>query len=123
MSLTKKINSLLYLIGTSVNFYISIKLMGEQYAQHLALFFLGIVINHLFLYKGIQRLLDISKKSKKTSLYLVAKSIVLMGIFFYVYQTMPEKILLCTLVYIFQLIILVLSIKKVAYKIKDNVHE
>ncbi len=97
--------------------------MGEQYAQHLALFFLGIVINHLFLYKGIQRLLDISKKSKKTSLYLVAKSIVLMGIFFYVYQTMPEKILLCTLVYIFQLIILVLSIKKVAYKIKDNVHE
>ena len=116
----------MYLFGTLTNYSLATYLVGLEKWLSVLVFFVGIMANHIFLVKGIAILLDVSdgpKKSKRTAVYLVAKSMVLIAIFIYILQVMPEKIIICTLVYIFQLIILVLSIKKIAYKIKDISNE
>lgn len=81
----------------------------------IVLIFTGVVIfNHFLLVVGVDKLFNNKTKLDKiiSTVCLVSKITFLIGIFIYVMQTIPEKIAFLMAIFIFQLIILILSIKR-----------
>ena len=111
MQFTKKINLSKYLIGTIFNILLSIKLIGIEHVQILSVFFMGVIINHLFLVLGSLNMFSTLAK-KRAAIYFLGKFIIIVLIMVFAMRNLPENIILLTLFYIIQLIILVLSIKR-----------
>lgn len=111
MQFTKKINVSKYLIGTILNLIISLKIIGIDNYKILLIFFLGVIFNHLFLILGVINMFNTQAK-KRAALYFLGKFVVIVLIMVYAMQNLPKNIILLTIIYIIQLIILVLSIKR-----------
>lgn len=73
----------------------------------IVIFYLGVLVNQIFLVLGVNALTN----SQKKSFLLVVKFFILAAVFVYAMQTMSEHLIICLLTYIFQLIILAFSIK------------
>ena len=77
--------------------------------------FLGVIIlNHFLLIVGVDKLFNGTTKMDRwiATGSLFSKFFFLIAIFYYAMQTIPEKIAFLMGIFIFQLIILVLSIKR-----------
>ena len=109
MHLRKKIKINKYLFGTVLNFSFALYVLKMN--MEVAILFLGFILNQIFLTMALQLMFS-GEANKRASLYLVLKFMVLAGVMIYAMSKMPEKNLLITLFYIFQLIILVISIKR-----------
>lgn len=108
------IDKRIYSAGSLFNVGFLLYGAGSQMWTNVLIFFLGIFANQYFLIIGVKSLLAARKKSA----FLILKFFVLIFVFLYVMRTMPEKMVLCVLAYIFQLIILILSIKKENKKLR-----
>lgn len=118
MSLKEKISINKYLLGTIVNGII-IFLYGAKTKYELKIMLLLLMVsmvNQLMLMLGVNLLLftDPSEKRKNLKIFglLIGKSVILGGGFYVALQNIPAKMLHCVVIYIFQLIILTLSIKR-----------
>jgi heme/copper-type cytochrome/quinol oxidase subunit 3 len=117
MSLNEKINSLKYLLATLVNVLIVAYFNRENHFEVKILVTLIVltVLNQLMLISGVLVIISpkmISKRGVKAFIYILGKTIIL-GFGFYLVMTYaPQKVLHSVFIYIFQLIILGLSIKK-----------
>lgn len=112
MLLRKKIKISQYVIGTLINFSGALYFLGLENWKTLGILFLGFIANQLFLTMAL--LLMFSGKAKKrAALYFVLKFILLAAVMVFAMSKMPENVLFITLFYIFQLIILVISIKRI----------
>ncbi len=118
MLIKEKINIQKYLIGSTANYTLMLFLWVKNLNDALTFLALQVIviINHYMLVKGISLTLDVTnlhkKKGFKIALFIGGKTI-LLGIAFYVatyYDS--KKIIYLLILYIFQLIILGLSIKK-----------
>lgn len=98
----------IYFVLTGMNFAFLLYSVKVSFLIPGLVFFGGILLNQYFLVKGVTALI----KAQKKSAFLVIKFFVLIGVFVYALNTMPDLIALCVLSYIFQLIILALSIKR-----------
>lgn len=109
------INKSIYIVLSAISFSGFLFLVGLDSWLPAVVLFGGVILNHYLLVKGVGALV----KSKPKSAYLVLKMFVLILVFIYAMHSMPEHILLSVFAYIFQLIILALSIKRDNKKIKD----
>jgi len=100
-------NKSIYIVLSVLNFLALAYFTGLEYPLQISVFYFGILINQIFLVLGVKAL----AKSQKKSFLLVVKFFVLAAVFVFAMKTMPDHLILCTLTYIFQLIILTLSIK------------
>jgi hypothetical protein len=111
MQLRKKIQISKYLIGTLINYSAGLYFLKvENYILITALFF-GFVCNQIFLGLGLTNMFS-DKPNKRGALYFVLKFVVLAIVMIVAMNKIPGNIALITGFYIFQLIILVLSIKR-----------
>tara|TARA_B100001971_G_scaffold213155_1_gene245612 strand:- start:207421 stop:207639 length:219 start_codon:yes stop_codon:yes gene_type:complete len=69
----------------------------------------GVLANQYMLLRGVQA---ITGENQKKSFFLVLKFFILIAVFIFAMITMKKHLLILTFSYIFQLIILVLSIKR-----------
>ena len=111
-----QINYYKYLIGSILILTVIIYFSGVNRNITASLIvFMGTLINHLMLYRGGLILLDFApakKKNLKAVLYLGGKSFVLGAALYASYKLAPNLVLYSLVQYIFQLIILFLSIKR-----------
>jgi len=107
-------NKIIYIPGTLLNILLSLYLIGTNELIYVLIFFIGILINQWMLLQGVGSMM--SEKQNK-SMLLVLKMFVLILIFIFAMIYLEEYVLFLTISYIFQLIILVLSIKR--YKEKN----
>ncbi len=98
-----------------MNYACLVYLAGLDQALKLLPFYAGVLLNQFFLIKGVGGML----LSQKRSGLLILKFLVLVAAFGYVFYALPKSLIFCVLSYIFQLIILALSIKRENKKIKD----
>ena len=118
MYLKERISLLKYSIGTLANASIVSYLGSSNLKQiYFQLFILvSAAINQIMLLLVTKILLDFEDRSKSKNIKVFAMMIgktLLLGLAFYTAsQKIPEKLLSCVLIYIFQLIILTLSIKR-----------
>lgn len=82
----------------------------------------SIVLNHYLLINGLSSMVTTMKSSEKPSIAkilfsLLGKTLILGGAIFMVMRFAPDNIYIALLLYIFQLIILFISIKKNAQKV------
>lgn len=101
-------NKGIYFVLSLSNFILLVYFVGLNNAFRLVPFSAGVLINQFFLIKGVSGMLN----SQKRSGLLVLKFLVLAGAFVYVFYALPKSLIFCVLSYIFQLIILGLSIKR-----------
>lgn len=118
MLLKERINLTKYLIGTTISGLI-IAFLGSTDTNQIIyqiLVLLAASINQIMLLISAKYLLDFEAKSKNKNLKVFALMIgktLILGLSFYIaMHKIPEKLLSCILIYIFQLIILTLSIKR-----------
>ncbi len=115
MHLKNKINLLIYIFGTCINI-----LMFNYWVRDINLmtgFVLCVVINHWLLIQFGSNLLGLTNESSKFSAVAgIIKFFVLILAFVYVVQNSSENIVFIVGSYIFQLIILVISIKTIVEK-------
>ena len=113
---TPKINLVKYFIGSILILAMVIFFSGANRNIYASLvMFIGTLLNHYMLFQGGQILLGlktVKKKNLKAVLYLSGKSFVLAAALFASYSIAPQLILYSLVQYIFQLIILFLSIKR-----------
>jgi hypothetical protein len=114
-----KINQFIAL--TLANYGFACYLVGVEYSFHLSVLFIGFFVNQVFLLLGVNNILNSGekKRTKRTMFMFVGKFFVLVGVIVYALQNMNEKALYSLLFYIFQLIILIISIKRIPKKIKE----
>ncbi len=122
MGWTEKIDSKKYAIGSLVNIGFAIYAGRENfiYASSLTYIVIASVLNHLFMVIAFTKLIqamkneDIdsaNKRNRKIMLYLVGKVLILISAFVVLLKYAEPVILHGMLCYVFQLIILGLSIK------------
>jgi hypothetical protein len=111
---TPKIQYIKYLSGSILILAMIIYFSGTNRNITASLIVLvGNLLNHLMLYRGGLALLDIAPNNKlRAFLYFGGKAIILGGALYASYSIAPTLILYSLIQYIFQLIILVLSIKR-----------
>lgn len=102
------INKGIYFVLSVANLAAFLYFAGEDFYKEGLIFYAGILLNHLFLALGVSGML----KAQKKSFLLIIKFFVLGAAFVFAMKTMPDLAGLCVLTYIFQLIILALSIKR-----------
>lgn len=112
MHFTKKIKTTKYLFGTILNVLIAIALFKIKDYSVLSILLIGIILNQWMLIMGLFTMLS-DKPSFKSAIYFLMKFIILVSTIIYAMQKMPNNIVFITVFYIFQLIILVLSIKRI----------
>lgn len=117
MQVKEKINLTKYSIGTVANALIIIFIASSKpehiYFQLVVL--ASSVVNQLMLCGALQFILGnqvVPKKNIKIMGFIIGKSLILLGGFAYATQNMGERVIICVFIYIFQLIILALSIKR-----------
>lgn len=108
-------------IGLTLISYI-IAIYKIQNSLVVSLFYLGIILNQYFLYKYCLFFLGVTENKGKipTFLYGLMKLVVLVISFVFAMQSVKNIELFLIFIYIFQLIILVLSIKTDILKIKET---
>lgn len=117
MEVKNKLNLINYSLGTIINaviVYLLASETSEEFYLQLSVVICA-ALNQIMLIKGTLVILDpniTNKKGLKSSLYIFGKTLIL-GLSFYIIATnAPHKLLNAVIIYIFQLIILALSIKK-----------
>jgi hypothetical protein len=117
MSLTEKINIYKYLLATLINIIIVAYFNRANYLELKILVSLIVLtgLNQLMLINGVLTIISpkfIKNRGAKAFVYILGKTLVLGSGFFMVMTYAPQKVLHSIFIYIFQLIILALSIKK-----------
>lgn len=102
-------NWYLYSILATCNYLTVLYVIGTNEIVNLSAFFGGILLNQIMLLRGVRATLA-GEQSK--SFLLVLKFFILILVFIFAVYKLDKYILFLTLSYIFQLIILVLSIKR-----------
>lgn len=102
-------NKIIYFPLAVLNFAALLYVIGTSSILLISAFFIGILLNQYMLLRGVQ---SITGENQKKSYFLVLKFFILIGVFVFAMFTMPKHLLILTFSYIFQLIILVLSIKR-----------
>ncbi len=120
MLIKEKVNLKLYFLGSFINLGLVSLFWTKSWSDFLI--YLGIliasIINHYLLAKGISLVLSssyrtpVKNRGLKAGLYLGGKTVILGGALFLAATYDKEKTLFLVILYIFQLIILGLSIKK-----------
>ncbi len=119
MAWSKKINSKNYFIGTTINLGFAIYAGFPNLINVGCILFVVIsaVLNHYFTIKALSGLIDggaaTGRRGAKILFYMVFKMAFLVSGFALLMLSAPSKILQGLIVYIFQLIILGLSIKNI----------
>jgi len=127
MAWSKKINSSYYAFGTILNLGVSIYagLPSKADAWWLSFVIISAVLNHFFTVQALSMLVVKTMKEQVTStakilFYLVFKTFFLASGFVCLLLFVPDKVLHGVMIYIFQLIILGLSIKNIGMLIKKG---
>jgi hypothetical protein len=102
-------NWYLYSILATCNYLTVLYVIGTNEIVNISAFFGGILLNQIMLLRGVRATLA-GEQSK--SFLLVLKFFILILVFIFAVYKLDKYILFLTLSYIFQLIILVLSIKR-----------
>ena len=107
-----------YSIGTLVNIIFLLYTIGFESVIYLAIFFMCILLNQLFLIMFGIDLVGLKKINfiLPTPLLGVLKLLILILAFYIGLEFMSDKIVFLVISYIFQLIILVLSTKRIVKK-------
>ncbi len=124
MGWTEKIDSKKYAIGSLVNIGFAVYAGRENfiYASSLAYIVIASVLNHVFMVIAFTKLIQAmrnedvdsaNKRNRKIMLYLVGKVLILISAFVVLLKYAEPVILHGMLCYVFQLIILGLSIKNI----------
>jgi len=120
MAWAKKISTRNYFIGTAINtcFAIYAGMPSYLYVGCLVFVVISAVLNHYFTVKALSGLIDngetnSGRRGAKILFYMVFKMAFLISGFALLMISAPTKILQGLIVYIFQLIILGLSIKNI----------
>lgn len=119
MLLLNKIKIKWYLLGTIMNFGLMLKFIGVMHWPILVFFTFGIVVNHYLLAASLLGSYD--EEYRKTlkippAILGVMKIMFIFLTFWIVLRALPENQILVVFSYIFQLLILALSIKRVEEK-------
>lgn len=114
MYFLEKINHKKYLIFTLLNFLALFGALGQSKFLYILFFFLVLFLNQLFLIEGFAPFFEKIKKIKKIKVFilLVSKLIIHFSIFYYIATYERDVVLFYLGSYTFQLIILVISIKR-----------
>lgn len=109
-----------YILLTTTNMIGAYLLLGGTKLFPIIVLFFGIIMNQTLLVIGVEKLTAPSKitSSFKLSLIFLAKFGILVLTMIYALHSLPDKAIYCLLFYIFQLIILVISIKRIAKKLR-----
>lgn len=99
---------IIYVPLTTMNLSWLMYVIGTIEFINVFIFFIGMLVNHSLLLHGVQSMMS---ENQKKSYFLILKFFILIGVFIFAMITMPQYLLILTISYIFQLIILVLSIK------------
>lgn len=102
-------NWYLYSILAILNYSTLMYVIGTSEVVNISIFFGGILLNQIMLLRGVSATFA-GEQSK--SFLLVLKFFILILVFIFAVYKLDKYILFLTLSYIFQLIILVLSIKR-----------
>lgn len=118
MQLKNKINLKWYVIGTLVNYCAAIYFLGIENIERVAFFLLLLLLNQYFLFLFGVTLLRIEKLRFAIPPFVLGllKFAFLILAFLYGFKYMEKQVLFLLVYYIFQLIILVISIKRVIKK-------
>lgn len=111
--LFKKINFKLYFLLTACNLLISYFLLEEPYHFILVVLFLAFLVNQFLLFYVVQNLIGPNEDRYKRTMAFLGKFLSLGLVFVYIVINYPNKILLFLIIYIFQLIILIISNKRI----------
>jgi hypothetical protein len=120
MYLKEKINLMKYSIGTLANALIITFLgsINSNQVKYQLLVLLGASLNQLMLLVAVKMMLSfdntISRKNIKVFALMILKTFLLGATLYIAGQNVPEKVFACVFIYIFQLIILTLSIKRLS---------
>ncbi len=118
MLIRKKINFQLYFVLSMLNLLICSYANSREFKNFffLLILFFTTIVNHFFLARGIELVLRPSPTQKNKgfwiSFYFLGKTILLAAVLYYLLTYHRDLVFFLIILYIFQLIILVLSIKK-----------
>lgn len=104
----------LYWSLTLINFILSLYLIGTNQMIYILVFYTGVLLNQWMLVQGVRSMMS---DQQNKSILLIVKMMILILIFIFAMIFMKDFVLFLTISYIFQLIILILSIKR--YKDKN----
>lgn len=118
MQIKNKINRKKYLIGTSLNIILISQVFTNPNILVGLVFLMCVIVNQFLLAIVVSDLTGVDKNYSIMPTWLagILKLLVLLCGFYYAMSSTVEKELFLVLIYIFQLIILVLSIKRVVEK-------
>jgi len=107
-----------YLAGTLINMFSALIFINPEHYVTLLIFFITVLANQYFLYITVMGMLGELKYKFKipAPVYGILKFVVIIFGFYYAMGRMVNKDLFLVSIYTFQLIILVLSIKRVMKK-------
>jgi dipeptide/tripeptide permease len=111
------INLPLFFILTGLNIFASIYFLKFQYIDTVLILFVCFIANQYMLVDGARNLLDDDGNKKRSIIFLTLKFFILIFAFWYAMQQTENNIYIFIGNYIFQLIILGLSIKNDTKKI------
>lgn len=111
------INIPIFLILTVLNISASVYFLKYQYIDTVLILFICFVLNQFMLVDGARNLLDDEGNKKRSIIFLTLKFFILIFAFWYAMQKTGDYIYIFIGNYIFQLIILGLSIKNDTKKI------
>lgn len=115
--MTKMINLPLFIILTLGNLFGALYLLKFQEVSTVLILFACFVANQYMLVDGAKNLLDEDGNKKRSIIFLLLKFVIIIFAFWYAMQKSKENIYIFVGNYIFQLIILGLSIKNDTKKI------
>lgn len=116
MQSPKAINLKLYFGLTILNFVVSSYVFGNYSNLVIPLFLIGVLLNQYLLYKSLHLMLFVKKRTKRITAMIVGKFTILAATFMIALHYHPNKFFSFLLCYIFQLIILGLSNKRITKK-------
>ena len=120
MSLKENLKSNRYIILTTINLLAANLVLGSTNLVPMIILFIGIIANQLLLLIGVKKLTTASSETSSFKIFLIfiAKFAVLVFTMIYALHMLNNKAFYCLLFYIFQLIILVISIKRIPKKLR-----
>lgn len=117
MYLKDRINIKRYLFASVFNGLVITGISADSFEEniYLLLVLIGSVLNQLLLVYSVNSLFIKNQRVNnfKILCFMVLKSVILGAVFYIAVQKIPHKLLNSVLIYIFQLIILSLSIKRI----------
>lgn len=123
MFLKNNFNLFKFLILTLINWCIAICLIGAELSLVVTILFLGFISNQLLLLYGVNQvtLRNNNTSAFKLIIIFIGKFLILAGSVVYALSCLEDSAMYALIFYIFQLIILVISIKRIPKKVKDKI--